>query len=565
MENYQITEVLEETARLMELHGENPFKIRSYQNAAFKIDRIKEKLQGKSVEELASLDGIGKSLSQKIYQLLETGQFPDRDELIESTPAGVMEMMHIKGIGPKKVALLWKELDITSPGELLYACNENRLLELKGFGKKSQDAIRDAVTFKLAQKGFFHYATAIRSAESFLQKAALANITSLQITGEIRRKCEIIQQLDFIGNIEEKDAIVELLTRNTELGFGTISETAVELKSESPAGIPMIIHWATGSTYFYKLWETTGNDSHILQCKELLQQQHASLNALSDEEAIYNAMKIAYIEPEMREGLGEVEKAGKGLLPASLIAMADLKGVLHNHSTYSDGINTLEEMAIACKDAGYEYLGICDHSRSAQYAGGLSIEKVAEQQEEIARLNEQLAPFRIFSGIESDILGDGSLDYPDEILSTFDFIVASVHSGLRMDKEKATQRLLTAIRNRHTTILGHPTGRLLLSREGYPIDHEIVLKACAEAGVVVELNAHPYRLDLDWRWISKAIEYGVLISINPDAHSIEGFSDMYYGVCCGRKAGLTVEHTFNSKNREEINDWFKKRKEKQAS
>jgi DNA polymerase (family 10) len=264
----------------------------------------------------------------------------------------------------------------------------------------------------------------------------------------------------------------------------------------------------------------------------------------------------------MREGLNEIEKASRQSIRYPLIETADLKGILHNHSTYSDGIHSLEEMAKACRDLGYEYLGICDHSKSAQYAGGLSIEKVIEQQEDILRLNTSMAPFKIFSGIESDILADGSLDYPDEILQRFDFIVASVHSGLRMDKEKATARLLKAIENPYTTILGHPTGRLLLSREGYPLDFEKILHSCAEHGVVVELNAHPYRLDLDWRWIDYAVSLGLQISINPDAHSTEGYADMYYGVCVARKGGLTPTNTFNTKNLTEITEWFKKRKEK---
>ncbi len=565
MENYQVAEALEEVARLMELHGENPFKIRSYQNAAFKIDRLKEKLAGKTIEELAGIDGIGKSLSHKIHLLIETGTLADREALIAATPEGVIELMHIKGIGPKKVALLWKELDITSPGELLYACNENRLLELKGFGKKSQDSIRAAVTFKLSQKGFYHYAAAEISADAFIQKASLAGISSIETTGDLRRKCEIVQELSFICDEADKDKIIQLLSQYTETGYKLPVVSDQHIQSESPAGIPITITPVAAANRPYERWRTTGNDAHILQCLVANDIKADNLKSAASEEEIYRALKLPFIEPEMREGFQEVEQAVAGILPRQLINVKDLKGILHNHSTYSDGINSLEEMAFACRDMGYSYLGICDHSKSAQYAGGLSIEKVAEQQEEIKRLNEQLAPFRIFSGIESDILADGSLDYPDEILSSFDFIVASVHSGLKMEKEKATERLLTAIRNPHTTILGHPTGRLLLSREGYPIDHDRILKACGEAGVVVELNAHPYRLDLDWRWIHKALAYGVLISINPDAHSIEGYNDMYYGVCCARKAGLTAEHTFNAKNLEEISLWFKKRKEKLTS
>ena len=277
------------------------------------------------------------------------------------------------------------------------------------------------------------------------------------------------------------------------------------------------------------------------------------------EEEIYSNLKIHYCEPELREGLFELEKAKAHTLP-KLIEAIDLKGILHNHSTYSDGMNTLEEMAVYCKQLGYEYLGICDHSQTASYAGGLKVEQVLQQHDEIEKLNKQLAPFKIFKGIESDILGNGNLDYEDDILKTFDFIVASVHANLKMDEEKATTRLLKAIENPYTTILGHPTGRLLLGRPGYPINHKKIIDACAANKVVIELNAHPYRLDIDWRWIPYCLEKGVMISINPDAHQLKGYHDMNYGVNVARKGLLTKEHCFNSKNLQEIENYFNSKK-----
>ena len=257
----------------------------------------------------------------------------------------------------------------------------------------------------------------------------------------------------------------------------------------------------------------------------------------------------------MREGLTEVELARENKIP-KLIDLADLKGILHNHSTYSDGVDTLKDMAVYCKELGYEYLGICDHSQSAFYANGLKPDRVFEQQKEIDELNKSLFPFKIFKGIESDILNDGSLDYTDDILQTFDFIVASVHSNLKMMEDKATARLIKAIENPFTTILGHPTGRLLLSRAGYAINHRKVIDACAANGVVIELNAHPYRLDIDWRWIPYCIEKGVMISVNPDAHHKQGYHDMYYGTCVGRKGMLTKKSCFNAFNKEEIEKYF---------
>lgn len=270
---------------------------------------------------------------------------------------------------------------------------------------------------------------------------------------------------------------------------------------------------------------------------------------------------LQFIPRELREGMGEVKQAKAGTVPV-LIENSDLKGILHNHSTYSDGKHSLRQMAEHCKTLGYEYLGISDHSRTASYAGGLEIEKVAKQQAEIDALNQELAPFRIFKGIESDILPDGSLDYPKEVLQSFDFIVSSVHSVLNMDLKRATDRLLTAIHNPYTTILGHPTGRLLLRREGYPIDHKAIIDTCAEKQVVIEINANPWRLDLDWRWIRYAVEQGVMLAINPDAHEMDGYADMQYGVWIGRKGGLTKEMTLNALSGKEIAAYFESRKAK---
>jgi DNA polymerase (family 10) len=304
-----------------------------------------------------------------------------------------------------------------------------------------------------------------------------------------------------------------------------------------------------------KLFETTGTQEHFSK----FEVSEFKFENMKSEIEIFDSLGMQYIEPELREGFNEVDLAKENKIP-KLVEMTDLKGILHNHSTWSDGLNTLREMAVYCKEMGYEYLGICDHSQSAFYANGLKADRVLEQQKEIDQLNRELAPFKIFKGIESDILNDGSLDYPEEILKTFDFIVASVHSNLKMSEEKATARLLKAIENPHTTILGHPTGRLLLSRPGYPIDHKRVIDACAANKVIVELNAHPYRLDIDWRWIQYCIEKGVKISINPDAHATAGYHDMYYGICAARKGMLTKEMCFNAMPLTEMDLYFKMKK-----
>jgi len=563
MENYEIADILKQTSKLMELHGENVFKIKSFQNASFKLDRLSDKLEGKSVEELEKVDGIGKSLSIKIYNLLTQGLFPELEALKEKTPEGVLEMMTLKGIGPKKVGTLWHELNIETIGELLYACNENRLIELKGFGTKTQEQVKQAVEFKLASQGHYHYATV-----DVLSKELIAhfqkNIPELiiQTTGELKRKCEIIDEISLIAICESNSSfekIKDVIKNCSWLPNELTVSTNNELRTKSIAGPEFSLVLCTTKELPFLLWKSTGSQEHIKLCLSQSSITEIELQESISEVEIYQKLKLDFIEPELREGLEEVNWATNHQLPV-LINDKDLKGILHNHSTYSDGIHSLKEMAVACKNGGYEYLGICDHSKSAFYANGLSIDRLIQQQKEIEQLNNELAPFKIFKGIESDILNDGSLDYPVEVLSSFDFIVASIHSNLKMDETKATERLLTAIRNPFTTILGHPTGRLLLARKGYPIDHKKIIDACAEEGVVIELNAHPYRLDLDWRWIQYAISKGVMISINPDAHEVEGYENMHYGVCVARKGGLSKTHTFNALTFEEINSYFQNRK-----
>jgi DNA polymerase (family 10) len=327
--------------------------------------------------------------------------------------------------------------------------------------------------------------------------------------------------------------------------------------------LELVLHFCAASDFLWKKMSFSSSKSHLLSLvdeSETIAEKLMKKDYLSEVE-FFSKNKLQYIPAEMREGFGEVDLAKEQKIPV-LVEESDLKGILHNHSTYSDGKHSLRQMAEYCKSLGYEYLGISDHSRTASYAGGLEIEKVLKQHAEIDQLNQELAPFRIFKGIESDILGDGSLDYPEEVLASFDFIVSSVHSILNMDIQRATERLIRAISNPFTTILGHPTGRLLLRREGYPIDHKAVIDACAAHQVVIEINANPWRLDLDWRWVRYAMDQGVRLSINPDAHEMDGYADMKYGVLVGRKGGLTKEMTLNSLSGDEIAAYFAQRKAK---
>ena len=560
MENKPIARTLRLLSQLMELHDENPFKVKSPANAAFKVDKLPYRIAGKSLAEMEKIDGIGKSTATKIVELLETGAITDLTDLLAATPEGIVEMLGIKGIGPKKIGIIWHELGIETVGELYYACNENRLIEAKGFGLKTQEEIVKVIEFRMASNGKFLYAEVDAVAGELFQKLqSILPDGSVSYTGEFRRCCEIINELTFLVGSDNVRSDVEALTQSDILQNLTVNEHTIS--GETANGLLVSISIVSILSFHYELFVQTGADDHI---QAVLARTNDSVKQAESEEVIYRKAGLAYMLPELREGNTFIEKAANNELP-QLITYQDLKGTLHNHSTWSDGVNTLEDMALYCRDQlKLEYLGICDHSKSAFYAKGLSIERVLQQHEEIDHLNKKITGFHIFKGIESDILNDGSLDYPDEILQRFDFIVASVHSNLKMDKEKATMRLIKAVENPYTTILGHPTGRLLLSRKGYEFDYQKVIDACAANNVIIEINANPLRLDLDWRWHQYALDKGVKLSINPDAHRVEGFSDMHYGVLAARKGGLYKEMCLNTFPLEEIKKEFESKKQVNA-
>jgi len=557
MENKAISRALRFLSQLMELHEENPFKIKSVANAAFKIDKLPFPIASKPVDEMDKIDGIGKSIASKVIELLTTGTIQELEQILLQTPPGIVEMLGIKGIGPKKIGIIWRELQIENIGELYYACNENRLIEAKGFGLKTQEEIKKVIEFKMAANGKFLYAHVEGTVNQLFTDLSLwlnkaDQHALLGLAGDVRRRCEIIEEAVYVIGTDDSMSIATAIGDFNHLPLKAIDELTYVAHTES--GLHIRIFIVPKADFYFQYFKLTGNEKHVNDVIAL-----AGNGPFHDEEAIYAAAQLAFIAPELREGLGEIALAQRNQLP-ELITYADLKGSLHNHSDWSDGVHTLAEMALYCKETlKLEYLGICDHSRSAFYAKGLNEQRVYAQHQQIDELNSKLAPFKIFKGIESDILNDGSLDYSDEILKTFDFVVASVHSNLRMSADKATSRLITAIENPYTTILGHPTGRLLLSRKGYEIDYKKVIDACAANNVVIEINANPLRLDLDWRWHQYALEKGVMLSINPDAHRKEGFHDMHFGVLTARKGGLTAKMNLNSLTLEEITAYFAKR------
>jgi DNA polymerase (family 10) len=541
-------------SKLMDIHGENSFKTKSYSIAAFTIEKLPEQLNDLPHDKIFSIKGIGDNIGKKIINILQTGELAQLKEIIEKTPPGVIEMLSIKGIGPKKIATIWKEMEIESIGELLYACNENRLLLYKGFGEKTQKSVKETIEFYLKSQGSYLFSEA--EAFTLLTDKKLKekfDQYKFEITGEFKRQLEIINKLEWVTTARSTD-LKDFFEKE---GFTVEEENNKTITFKGNQNIQLLFHLATEQSFFSTLFHTSCGEEFLHAWKEKTSWD-ASAN-YSSEENIFSSVKINFIPAYQREEETIIDEAKNNALPA-VIQPDDIKAIIHSHSNWSDGSNTVEEMAKACIDKGFEYLVMSDHSKSAFYANGLTEERIKEQHRYIDELNEKLAPFKIFKSIESDILNDGNLDYSDNILSTFDLVIASVHSNLKMSEDKAMMRLLKAIENPYTTILGHMTGRLLLSRPGYPVDHEKIVEACAANNVVIELNAHPRRLDMDWRWIKLALKKNVLISIDPDSHYVSGYKDIRYGTLAAQKAGLTKEKNLSSFSLNEFETFLKERK-----
>ena len=548
MSNKEIAKVFQFLGDIMELHGENPFKIRSYQNAYLTLRKLERPLTEMEAAEISAIKGVGTAIAEKIRELLDTGKMNTLQQYLDKTPEGVQEMLHIKGFGPKKIKVIWEELGIETIGELLYAVNENRLLELKGFGEKTQNELRQQLQYFLKTRNQFHFATLEKEGHQILEGLQLAMPElKIEFTGAFRRCANVLESIDLLlGSKTEIDSIL------SKIGLQNIQNQADHTSALSTNEYPVRIFQCTAVEFGSKQFKYSAAPAFLQAFLEKYPDQ--DFRDIADETAVFAKVNQAFIPAELRE-----EAWGLSREIPTLVEVADIKGVVHTHSTYSDGINTLREMAEYSKQQGYEYLVMSDHSKSAFYANGLQPERVLNQMAEIDALNLELAPFRIFKGIESDILNDGSLDYPEDILAKFEVIIASVHSNLRMDETKATQRIIKAVENPYTRILGHPTGRLLLSRQGYPLDHQKVIDACAANGVAIELNASPYRLDLDWTWIPYALDKGVLISINPDAHSRQGIHDIHYGVLSARKGTLSAAQCLNAKGVNDFVMWINSR------
>jgi DNA polymerase (family 10) len=583
MDKNQVANLLDEIASLLELkEGSNPFEVRAYQNAARAVNGLDGDIEQLTRQgKLKGVPGLGSTIIKRIEEAVETGHIALYDELVETTPPIKLEMMRIPGVGPKKINAIYNQLHVNSIPDLVQACAENKVADLPGFGKKTQDKIIQGIAFLAQHAGRFLYPVAEEEASHiYAALKELPEIVRLQVAGSLRRRRETIGDIDMVASVADSASddvrrkIMDVFTSRPSVqaitGKGETKSSVVlssgmnmDLRVVIDSQFPNILHHFTGSKEHHiplrrraLSMNMTINDYGLFRGKE----PHLELVPCKDETDIYAALGMAYIEPELRENMGEIEAAINGTLP-ELVQESDLRGVIHVHSTWSDGQNTIREMAEACIARGLTYLGLTDHSKTAAYAGGLNEEALHRQHQEIDLLNEEYAGrIRILKGTECDILRDGSLDFADDVLVTLDFVVASIHSLFNLSPAEQTQRMLRAISNRYVDIIGHPTGRILLGREGYTLDLDAVIDAAAEHGVCIEINAHPSRLDLDWRYLHRARDKGIKIPIDPDAHVISGLDDMRFGIGIARKGWLRASDVLNTMSTDALLDFFKSRR-----
>ncbi|NLW09217.1 MAG: DNA polymerase/3'-5' exonuclease PolX [Firmicutes bacterium] len=577
MDRHELARIFNETGLLLELKGENPFKARAYYNAARTVENLGEDLEKLVKEErLHEVPGFGEAIVKKIHEWAQTGKIEFYENLKNTTPPGLLEFLRIPGLGPKRINQLYTVLKISSLEDLEEACAKDRLLTLPGFGARTQEKICAGVKFVKEHRGRFLWGEAMASALELREElAGYPAVSRVEVAGSLRRSTPVVKDANLVAATGDPRGTMAFLAglpqveRVTGSGEAKISVLLrnglnVDLQVVGEEEFPFALLYFTGSREhniaLSRLAKEMGyevNKSGIFRGKERL--------SCRDEAEVYRQLGLLWIPPELRENRGEIEAAAGKQLP-DLVEAGEIRGVFHVHSNYSDGGTPLAQMAEAAAAAGYQYLGMADHSRSAFYAGGLSEEELAAQGREIDALNreyrERGIDFKIFKGIEVEILPSGELDYTPEVLRELDFVIGSVHSHFSMDRDAMTKRILKAMENPYLTMLGHPTGRLLLERPPYEVDLEAVLAKAAEKGVVIEFNANPYRLDLDWTWIRRAKEMGVLIAVNPDAHSPHELDLARSHLPVARKGWLERKDVFNTRTAVEAAEYFSRRKQR---
>ncbi|MDB6094059.1 MAG: hypothetical protein JWM32_1621 [Verrucomicrobia bacterium] len=582
MTKNEIADVLTEIGTLLELKGENPFKIRAYQTGARALEAIEEAELARLIAagELKTVKGIGDALAQKITELHTTGKLDFFETLKGSIEPGMVDLLQISGLGPKKIRALRDKLSVTNIAELTQACVDGRVAELDGFGAKTQEKILAGIKNREAygRRHMWWDAEAV-AAPIVAGLRGLTQVMRVEAAGSLRRGMETVGDLDFIVSAREIAPVVEWFTKLPGVNEVTAQgETKTSVRFAS--GLQADLRIVPDEQFVFALHHFTGSKDHNVQMRQRALSRGLSLSewglvpaegegtakekaekagkksAIQSETDLFAALGLHFVPPELREGIGEIEAAEKGELPR-LVEQVDLRGAFHNHTTASDGRNTLAEMTAAAEALGWEYLGIADHSKSSFQANGLSEERLLSQVEEIHALNaSRRFKTHVFTGVECDILPDGRMDFDDAVLAKLDYVVASVHNVFTQDEHVMTARVVRAMENPHTTMLGHLTGRLLLRREGYKVDAAKVIDAAIANNVIIELNASPWRLDMDWRLWRKAAEKGLLTSINPDAHETAGLDHVRAGVNSARKGWLTKENVFNTRSLVAVKKWL---------
>ena len=571
MEKNDIASVLDEIATFMELTGENPFKIRAYSAGARILENMTEDL-GELIDggKLADIPGLGEALVDKITTLRRDGVLPFHQKLKASIPAGLLEVMQIPGLGPKKVRALWTLLAVEDLAKLKEVCESGAVAELKGFGAKTQDKILEGIKNRIAYGKRHRWYEAAAIAEPILAGLrALPQVSLAESAGSLRRARETVGDLDFLVASSEPKPIMDWFVAYPGVKEVTAhGETKSSVRFEN--GLQADLRVVPAEQFYFALHHFTGSKEHNVAMRHRALGRGLSMSewgfksvddktiapGAKNEEEVFQALGLPWIPPELREGNGEIDAAEAGQLP-KLVQLSDLRGVFHNHTTESDGDHTLDQMAAAAEAHGWDYLGISDHSKSSFQAGGLDEARLSKQLEDIAQLNaSKKYRVRVLSGSEVDILKDGTLDFSDDVLARLDFVVASVHTLFTLDREAQTARIIKAIENEHVDMVGHLTGRLLNKREPYDVDIGKVIDAAAANDTIIELNANPWRLDLDWRWWRRAAEKGVLCSINPDAHDVDQLAFAAHGVRIARKGWLTPEQVLNTRSLPEVLSWL---------
>ena len=571
LDRTQVVKTLHFMADLLDLESDNPFRSRSFRSGARALEGLEGDLS-KLVKagELTSVKGVGESIAGIIADLVTTGETARLEELHAAVPAGVRAMLDVPGLGPKKIRVIWKDMGLDDLDALTEACSEGRLASFKGFGPRTEEKILQGIDYIRSVSGMFLRAECEQVVAELLEyMKGCAAVRRVEIAGSYRRAKEVMKDLDLVVSTADPAAVVDhICAWDEEAEIIARGESKTSLRC--PGGLGVDFRMVEEFQLPFALCHFTGSKEHNTALRALAKKQGLKLNEYgifrgdeliecASEEDIHRVLGLDFIHPELRENFGEVEQAADSSLP-ELVEEKDIRGLVHLHTEYSDGEASIEQMVEAARDQGLSYMGVTDHSQSAFYAGGLKPEDVKRQHEEIDRLNTSLKDFRIFKGIESDILADGSLDYEDDVLELFDFVIASLHSSFNQPLEEMTERVLRAISNPYTTMLGHVTTRLLLRRDGVALDMERVLSAASEEGVVVEVNANPRRLDLDWRHGPRARELGVLTSVNPDAHTIAGVADIRFGVGIARKAGFEAERVVNTLDAASFGEFISKRR-----